>query len=163
MDFSAIALKDSSIGIEGKGRILQGDADRLRDAVKLSRARPDGWTPLFLNSGGGNVDAALDMASVIREHKLMPVVRSGEFCESSCASILILAGEKSLVAQGGSLFYHACATQDATVELDGVCNDLISGIMRDEFGVDYEMLLRTLDGFLGDEAAVSREDRLIAA
>ena len=106
---------------------------------------------------------ALDMSLVIRNRGLMPVVLPGHTCESACATILFLAGQRSLLAKDGTLFFHSCISKIPTLKASKNCNQIMSDAMRHEHDITDEMLQVTLNAFAENEEEVPREQRLINA
>lgn len=163
MTFEPELLGGGAVGVRATGDITDGDADRLREALEEARPTLEGWIPLLLSSTGGEHAPALEMADIIWDRNLMPVVLPGDSCESACSTILLLAGKRSLVSEGGTLFYHACVSPNRSEAELRICNQTISDIMKERFGISDKEFLETLNGFVGDETEVPREDRLLHA
>ena len=83
-----------------EAEITTEDADTMRD---LLRANP-GITTLRLNSGGGSVWAAREMARIILDFELDTDV-DGE-CSSSCVRVF-LAGQKRTMQRGSKIGFHS--------------------------------------------------------
>lgn len=163
MSFEPVQLRGGAVAIRASGMTEKGDAERLTSVLDRARPTRDGWIPLLLASPGGEVEPALKMSLIIRDRRLMPVVLPGDTCESSCAVILFLAGQRSLLTKGGTLFFHSCISERTPVEFLKDCNQIMSDAMRHEHEITDEMLLLTLNAFAGDEDRVPREQRLIHA
>lgn len=163
MEFELVQVRSGALAVRATGEVALGDANKLLLLLDNAGFQHDGWTPLLLNSSGGDVADALDLALVIRDNNLMPVVLPGDTCDSSCAAILFLSGKRSLLTKGGTLFFHACIDKFNTLNAVQSCNRVMSEAMRQEHAITDEMLLLSLDGFAGNEAEVQREDRLIHA
>jgi hypothetical protein len=135
---AAMTFKYGTVGdlrvVVASGEIKRGDARRLARALdRIDRDR-HGTKRLYLESVGGLVDEALQMADIITATGVATIVRSGKVCASACASILFVAGKSRTVEQGGYLAIHSCfdpRTGRAATE----CNALISA-HAEEVGVD---------------------------
>lgn len=163
MDFELVQLRSGAVGVRASGETTHGDAEKLLTLLDKARPTDEGWIPLLLSSEGGDVGAALDMSLVIRDRRLMPVVLPGDTCDSSCATVLFLAGQRSLLAKGATLFFHSCISTKATIYALLDCNQVMSDVMKHEHEITDEMLLLTLNAFAGNEDEVSRGRRLIHA
>ncbi len=163
MDFDLVPLRGGAIGVSASGKIEVNDTAKLISVLDEARPTDDGWIPLLISSEGGEVVTALDMSLVIRDRGLMPVVLPGHTCDSACATILFLAGQRSLLARDGTLFFHSCISRKTTLEASKNCNQIMSDAMRHEHDITDEMLHITLDAFAENEEEVPREQRLINA
>ncbi|HVY52031.1 MAG TPA: ATP-dependent Clp protease proteolytic subunit [Devosia sp.] len=107
MQFSLVTLAGQR-AVLAQGEIRPGDARRL--AAALKRVRPDrfGTRNLLLNSPGGTVVDAWDMANVLDQVGVTTIVPAGAVCASACASVLFVAGKYRLVLAGGRLAIHSC-------------------------------------------------------
>ncbi len=94
--------------IVGKGDIARGDARRLARALEKADRDRHGMKQLYLESEGGLVYDALEMAAVMREAGVSTIVRNGTVCASACASVLFVAGKYRTVEKGGLLAIHSC-------------------------------------------------------
>lgn len=163
MEFDLVPLRGGAIGIRASGKIEVNDTAKLISILDKARPTDDGWIPLLLSSEGGEVAQALDMSLVIRDRRLMPVVLPGHTCDSACATILFLAGQRSLLAKDGTLFFHSCISRKTTLKASLDCNQIMSDAMRHEHDITDEMLHVTLNAFAENEEEVPREQRLINA
>lgn len=80
---------------------------------------------LALDSPGGSVDAAFEMAAVMDSVGVSTVVPPGASCASACASILFVAGRTHAVVPGGRVGRHTCFKTTTRIG-DEVCNDRIA-------------------------------------
>jgi len=80
------------------GEVVEGDVDKLDSVLKKT-----GPTLVFLNSGGGSVQAGLDMMELIYNSGSNTMVVEGDKCLSICASMW-LGGHQRL--SEGSLGVH---------------------------------------------------------
>lgn len=94
--------------IIAKGDIARGDARRLARALEKADRDRHGMKQLYLESEGGLVYDALEMATLMREVGVSTVVRKGTVCASACASVLFVAGKYRTVEKGGLLAIHSC-------------------------------------------------------
>ncbi len=82
---------------------FSGEIDRSSADAFLAKAIPDNAT-VFLDSTGGDAESALDMADYIAAHKLNVVV--SQYCLSSCANYLFVAGKRKIVLPDSFLGFH---------------------------------------------------------
>lgn len=92
-----VSLRDDAVVVEG--RI---DRDLVQRALPL--LRDPAVTRLVITSGGGLVDAALDLAEAVHERRLDVEVPSS--CLSSCANYVVPAGRHKLLARPGVVGWH---------------------------------------------------------
>lgn len=62
---------------------------------------------IVIDSGGGNVQAALEAAEIIRANRLQVVVDG--YCLSACAEIILAAGTENIVKPGSLVAFHNLA------------------------------------------------------
>ncbi|MEZ5715291.1 MAG: hypothetical protein R3D85_09050 [Paracoccaceae bacterium] len=89
--------------------ISNGDVDALRDLLRDN----DGITTLRLNSGGGSVWAAKEMARIAIDFELDTEV-DGE-CSSSCVRIF-LGGDRRSMLRGSKIGFHSRSWSAGAVE-----------------------------------------------
>jgi membrane-bound ClpP family serine protease len=122
----------SALYVVGKGEILSGNAQRLEHALAKVKADRDGMKLLFLDSPGGSVAAAFEVAKVIDlAGNVVTGVRQGASCASACASILFIAGKIHIVGEGGKIGLHSCYN-GKTNKADPLCNQRIA-----EFALEH--------------------------
>jgi hypothetical protein len=80
------------------GSIRQHNIDKLLEIGLPS----NGW--LYVNSDGGNVSLALDIAEILISKKVNIIVDG--FCVSSCANYWFLAAEKKFVMENSYVAFH---------------------------------------------------------
>lgn len=108
---SAGRLSDNA-HISVTGPIGLGSPQALALALEQAKRKPSMWTasgdamiPVFLNSPGGNVGAAVAMGRLLRAYAAEVYVDSDHRCASAC--ILVLAGGVTRTAfTGGQLYIH---------------------------------------------------------
>lgn len=94
--------------IVAQGPIEEGDADRLKLALKRATRDANGTKRLLLNSPGGSVVDALSMADVMQQVGVTTIVPARAVCASACASVVFVAGKYRTVESGGQLLIHSC-------------------------------------------------------
>ncbi|MBB6251776.1 hypothetical protein [Nitrospirillum iridis] len=86
------------------------------DAELLARHLTPETRTLVLDSGGGDVAVALEMARLIHDRRLDVVVRGR--CASACALLPFLAGQRKTVAPGAVVEFHSTNSLDPRDTLD---------------------------------------------
>ena len=85
-----------------RGMIVEGDAERL--AAMLKTTDPRKPRVLFLESGGGEVKASVQLAALIRKEKLVTAVdASRTHCDSGC-TLAFVAGVRRHYVAGHTVF-----------------------------------------------------------
>jgi hypothetical protein len=123
MDISVKQLPDGFHMVAATGEIIAGDAERLRIALRSADRDRWGNKGVALDSGGGLVNEALAMISIMDEEKVATVVLSGAECASACAAILFLSGVYRMIFEGGRLGIHSCSMGLVRADL---CNEQIA-------------------------------------
>jgi membrane-bound ClpP family serine protease len=121
MEFS-IVNGPATLVLQADGEIVDGDAIRLKRALTNLPRDNSGMKTITLNSPGGSVNAAFEMAAVMDTVGVGTVVPPGASCASACAAILFMAGKVHLVAPGGKLGIHTCYNGN-TMKRDDLCNE----------------------------------------
>lgn len=134
MDIRVETLGDGFRFVSALGPIVAGDADRLRDALATATVDRDGFKQVALNSPGGDVSSALEMANVMDATGVSTYVMPGSICGSACATILFVAGTYRMLVGDGKLAIHTC--YDATGTPLDWCNDEIA-LFAVRHGVAY--------------------------
>jgi len=111
--------------LKGTGPIVAGDAERLREALRQTPRQRHGLKLLALDSPGGSVDAAFEMAKVMDSVGVGTLVLPGDSCASACAAILFVAGRTRIAAPGSRLGFHTCYNSISRVG-DEICNHRIA-------------------------------------
>lgn len=119
MEFSIRQLS-SGLVVFANGEIVDGDATSFLNTI-------EGEEPiqpmLFINSPGGSVSAAFELAKEITANKYSVIVE--QECASACSAIIFPAGEYSMTMSGALLGFHSCYTaSDQQVAL--WCNENIA-------------------------------------
>ena len=89
------------------GEIVAGDSGRLVAALDAATSRytDHRMRAVALNSRGGSVGEALEMADAIRDRGLVTVVPEGGQCVSACV-LLFAAGSRKIASTGSSIGVH---------------------------------------------------------
>jgi hypothetical protein len=91
--------------IKGDTLYLDGGVDELLiDELRIYAATP--IKHISLNSGGGRVDDAFEIAHFIRENNITTHVREGGVCKSAC-TLLYQAGAKRTAHPSAIFMYHS--------------------------------------------------------
>jgi hypothetical protein len=102
------------------GRIEGEDGKRFTQLALASEA-----TVVFLESGGGSIEAAIEIGRVIRLKGMTTVVAHDDRCVSACG-LIWLAGERRLLTPGARVGFHATyTTTDQIRRESGVGNALV--------------------------------------
>ena len=124
LDFSHVAMPDGLRVVVARGKIVSGDAERLRTALRSADRDPYGNKSLALDSPGGLVDGALAIVAVMDKEKVTTIVPPGAQCASACAQIIFVSGAHRVVLDGGRLGMHSCSTGAGAK--DPLCNEKIA-------------------------------------
>jgi hypothetical protein len=108
MSFHLAKTKSGLSVVMAKGEITKGDARRLKSALARAGRDQHGTKQLWLDSPGGLVAIALDMADIMDAEGVTTVVGEGALCASACASVLFVSGKYRRVDSGGALAIHSC-------------------------------------------------------
>lgn len=100
MDITTLTGADGRRVVVARGVIGVGDTERLRLALAKADPGPDGLRSLLLDSPGGAVDEALDMAVLMDRERVAITVGPGAACASACAQIVFFAGVERIVQEG---------------------------------------------------------------
>jgi hypothetical protein len=125
--------------IVAEKEIVDGDAERLEQIIpKITKRDNYENIPMFLNSPGGYVKAAMEMVKVMDKYHMTAIVGPGAVCASACASILYISADFHIVIGTGTLGFHTCYLQrkdDAKIP-DSFCNELTAQNAADH-GTSY--------------------------
>ena len=108
MQFSLLQDANGQKIVLAQGPIGPGDAGRLIRALRKASVDKHGTRALWLNSPGGTVLDAMNMADVINAVGVTTVVPAKAMCASACASVVFVAGKYRTVEKGGQLLIHSC-------------------------------------------------------
>lgn len=125
MDITTTTGADGRRIVVARGVIGAGDTERLR--LSLAKAEPgrDGLRLIMLDSPGGAVDEALEMAVLMDRERVAVTVGRGAICASACAQIVFFAGVERVVQEGGRLGLHSCRRAGDSTRMP-ICNEMIA-------------------------------------
>ncbi|WP_144433423.1 hypothetical protein [Alcaligenes faecalis] len=124
MNFSVVTLRGEP-AIIGQGEIVEGDAARLKAVLTLNAMNSYGYFALVLDSPGGSVLDAFEIAQVMDEYYVNTYIRPGDECVSACAAIVFIAGREHVAVSGSYLGFHGCFnTRDLSI--NSMCNEVIA-------------------------------------
>lgn len=119
MSFSIVNAKNGTdTVVKAEGKIEHGDLDKF---ITLIQKTPPSFKLLNINSPGGNVRAAIDLANEIERRSYH--VRVIEECASACSQIIFPAGLTSTMQVGSVIGIHSCSRGGLR---DDICNDEIA-------------------------------------
>ncbi len=124
MSFEVVMMRGEP-AIRATGEIVAGDAERLHTAMMSSSKHSLGYYTLVLDSLGGNVAAAFEIATVMDTARVNAYVAPGGRCVSACAAIVFIAGREHIAAPGGLLGFHGCYNA-VSKRINYNCNEAIS-------------------------------------
>jgi hypothetical protein len=108
MQFSMLQGSNGQKIVLAQGEIVAGDAGKLVRALHRASVDKHGTRTVWLNSPGGSVIDAMNMADVINAVGVTTVVPARAMCASACASVVFVAGKYRTVEKGGQLMIHSC-------------------------------------------------------
>jgi hypothetical protein len=108
MQFSVLQGSTGQKIVLAQGEIVEGDAGKLVRALRRASVDKHGTRTVWLNSPGGSVIDAMNMADVINAVGVTTVVPARAMCASACASVVFVAGKYRTVEKGGQLMIHSC-------------------------------------------------------
>jgi hypothetical protein len=94
--------------IKLEGKIVQNDPLLLVNALELAKAKNLKVWGVFLSSPGGDVNAGLQLASIIRQNQLSTYVTANTTCSSACF-YLFAAGVNRWAENGAKVGVHSAA------------------------------------------------------
>lgn len=125
MTFSTVTRADGLRIVLAEGPVTDGDAERLRVALRSADRDHAGFKIMALDSGGGAIVEAFAMVGVMDREKVATVVRPGASCASACAQVLFLSGGHRTIEGDGRIGLHACHTAGERTR-SAACNELIA-------------------------------------
>ena len=130
MEFRTVHNPEQDIEvIIGEGPIVDGDAARLEAIVPRAGRDEFGNIPLYLNSPGGSVPAALAIVEVMDRYEFSALVSSNAICASACASIVYISARFHEVIGTGQLGIHTCYIRRTSADISepsSFCNNMIA-------------------------------------
>jgi len=125
MDITTATGADGRRIVVARGVIGAGDTERLRRALAKADRGRDGLRSIVLDSPGGSVDEALEMAALLDRERVAVTVGPGATCASACAQIIFFAGVERVVLEGGRLGLHSCSRAGVSTRMP-ICNEMIA-------------------------------------
>jgi ATP-dependent protease ClpP protease subunit len=105
------------------GEIIEGDLQRLQEALSKVDKWEHGAKIVHLNSSGGMVGEALKISKYLDNEDVHMIVPNGATCASACASILFVGGKYRTIEPGGLLGQHSCSIAG---EPSPECNEILA-------------------------------------
>lgn len=121
----AIVKSGGQTAVLAQGIVKDGDARRLTRALARVPRDRNGTKQLLLDSPGGTVVDAWDMAEIISRTGVTTVIPAGGVCASACASLMFVAGKYRTIQPGGQLAIHSCYDARNGAKID-YCDAIIS-------------------------------------
>lgn len=125
MDITTTTGADGRRIVVARGLIGAGDTERLRLALAKVDPGRNGLRSIALDSPGGAVNEALEMAMLMDRERVAVMVGPGATCASACAQIVFFAGVERVVLEGGRLGLHSCSRAGAGTRMP-ICNEMIA-------------------------------------
>jgi ATP-dependent protease ClpP protease subunit len=95
---------EPQIAISGQRLLFVGEITRASAAVVRATVSANPVSGLTINSGGGDVEAALEIAGLIRDKQLDVEVEV--WCLSSCANYIFPSGKTKTISTGAIVAWH---------------------------------------------------------
>ena len=95
---------EPEITLSGQRLLFVGQITRASAAVVRTTLSANSVSRLTINSGGGDVEAALELAGLIRDNQLDVEVEV--WCLSSCANYIFPSGKKKTISTGAIVAWH---------------------------------------------------------
>jgi hypothetical protein len=131
-DLKASSLPDGRVVITIIGELEEGDAEHFGATMKLMKSQNKPVSSIALNSIGGSLVEAVEIAEVIQFEKLATIVRQGAKCASACF-LIFAAGQPKLAGYNSQIGVHGASdekreesalTSTATLSMARVANKL---------------------------------------
>ena len=129
MQFALLQTSDGQHPLLASGEIKPGDARRLIAALQRVSRDKQGTKEIYLDSPGGTVADALEMAQVMAQVGVSTIVPAKAICASACASVMFVAGKYRTVQKGGRLLIHSCYDARTGGKID-YCDAVISALAQ---------------------------------
>lgn len=102
---------NATVIIKGDTILFDGLITRQSEEKLVGLLRHTEIKNFSVNSMGGDVDSAIDIAEIIHERKINIIVRT--VCASACANYIFPAGHKKLLGENSYLLWHGSANSPA--------------------------------------------------
>lgn len=133
------------------GDITPGQNESLFRLFQQASVKPQ---RLSIQSGGGNVDAGMDLADFVIANQLDVIV--DKFCFSSCANYVFMAGRHKFIQPAAVLGWHGNAASAQWLDQD--IDDLLPQLKGDRSAAEWRQLRQHYDQVIKQAAA--RETKL---
>jgi ATP-dependent protease ClpP protease subunit len=150
------------------GYIKRSSAIRLHKALTLLDGTPEQWITIWLNSQGGDFYQALAMYDAIRScTSRVRIIGTGEI--SSCAVLILQAGDERLLSSNSSVLVHKGWQKNGTLHFDAQDIAVAEGkrimnrawsIVAESMGIKLNQFLnryRFKDEFYDADTAVTKK------
>src|SRR4051794_2634160 len=137
MNFSESLLNDDVLIIKLQGKIVKGDMARLQNFVGRANRDKKRKTVVLIDSPGGLVAEAADMASFISENKLPVAVHRQ--CASSCF-LIFAASSVKLVAPDSYIGVHSARSINSGENGEGMAVSVLMGRELRRYGVPASVI-----------------------
>ncbi|KZY48773.1 hypothetical protein A3733_10240 [Pseudoalteromonas shioyasakiensis] len=150
LSFAGVSLSEQRI-------IYQGEisAKNNQHVAQLLAEQPS-INSIQITSGGGNVDLGMDLAELILAHNLK--VHIQQFCFSSCANYVLLAGNPTTIAKNAIVGWHGDAASARWRDSD--IDAMVSHLKEPEKTTKWQALRTHYDEIIAK--AVAREKAFYA-
>ncbi|MDP2535941.1 hypothetical protein [Alteromonas stellipolaris] len=146
----------AEVKIKGSVIIYTGEitSEQTQKAIALFEQYQHKITEISMTSGGGNINAGMELAEFILAHRLD--VRIPSFCFSSCANYVFVAGKHKYIGDNAIIGWHgdAASARWRDSDIDAMVAHLKSGAKEkqwQEYRAYYDNVI---------EEAVKRETAL---
>ena len=150
LSFAGVSLSELRI-------IYQGEiSTKNNQHVAQLLAEQPSINSIQITSGGGNVDLGMDLAELILTHNLKVHVK--QFCFSSCANYVLLAGNPTTIANNAIVGWHGDAASARWRDSD--IDAMVSHLKEPEKTTKWQALRTHYDEIIAK--AVTREKAFYA-
>jgi hypothetical protein len=153
MQFDPVETPPTGLVISGRGPIIKGDAARL-EQVLASIPRPP--LALALDSPGGNVAEAHDLAGIISAHRLAVVIPASSQCVSACF-LMLAASPRRFAAPDALVGVHSASENGEETDTSLAFTTLMARYAAD-MGIPPTIIGKMVETTPGRVAWLTRED-----
>jgi hypothetical protein len=107
---TGVPLKDGRVAISLTGEIVPGDAEALKSLIKKANDTGKLVASIRLDSEGGNLGEAVEIAAVVQFGKLNTVIVSNAKCASACF-VVFAAGAEKYANYSSTIGVHGASDQ----------------------------------------------------
>jgi hypothetical protein len=98
------AAAEPDVAVSGRELVFVGPITRLSLVRVREALTANALTGITIDSGGGDVESALEIAALVRDHRLDVRVRGA--CLSSCANYIFPSGQRKFIVRGAIVAWH---------------------------------------------------------